>query len=186
MVSHNVSFGDTEYFNSALKNDLDRGQTGILMSVDKATQLGLDADYAETKDVGSSGVSISGLNSFSRALNGINIQKQPIFIEAGFSSIALLSLLNAYCKQENIDIQNVSGSVEADPISYLVSEGKLPVALDFTFEKLATTILWTKKNAPKLKTINVSGLVYAESGANSVQELAFVLAASNEYIKQLQ
>ncbi len=185
LVSQNMSYGDPEEFNSALKNDLDRGQTAILMSVDKATQLGLDADYAKTSDVGNSGVSISCLHSLSRALNGVNIQKYPTFIEAGFSSIALLSLLNAYCKKENIDIKNVSGSVEADPIAYLVSEGKLPVPLEFTFEQMAAAIIWAKKNAVNIKTVNVSSLVYVDSGANSVQELSFVLATANEYIKQM-
>lgn len=185
LVSQNVSYGDPEEFNSALKKDLNRGQTAILMSLDKATQLGLDADYAKTEDVGIGGVSISGLNSFSRALSGVNIQKNPIFIAAGFSSISLLSLLNAYCKKENINIKNVSGSVEADPIAYLVSEGKLPVSLDFTLEQMAAAIIWSKKNAANIKTVNVSGLVYADSGANSVQELSFVLATANEYIKQM-
>jgi len=185
LVSQNISYGDPAEFNRALKSDLDKGQTSINLFVDKATELGLDADYAKTKDVGKGGVSISGLNSFSRALDGINIQKYPLFIQCGFSSVPMLSILNAYCQQEKIDTTNISGSVEADPISHLASEGKLPVTLDFTFEKISAALDWTHKNAPYLKTITVSSLLYSNSGANAVQELSYILASANEYIRRM-
>lgn len=184
-VSQNINYGDPAEFNAALKNDLLRGQTAISLSLDKAAMLGLDADYAKTEDVGKGGVSISGLNSFSRALNGINIQKYPLFIQCGFSSVPMLSILNAYCQQEKIDITNIYGAVEADPISYLASEGKLPVSMDFTFEKMFAALSWTKTNAPNIKTINASSLLFSNSGANAVQELSYILASANEYIKQM-
>ncbi len=185
LVSQNISYGDPAEFNRALKSDLEKGQTSINLSVDKATELGLDADYAKTKDVGKGGVSISGLNSFSRALDEIDIQKYPLFIQCGFSSVPMLSILSAYCQQEKIDIANISGSVEADPISHLASEGKLPVTLDFTFEKMSAALSWTLQNASNLKTINVSSLLYSNSGANAVQELSYILASANEYIRRM-
>jgi len=185
LISQNISYGDPADFNSALKNDLEKGQTSINFSVDKAAELGLDADYAKTDDVGKNGVSISGLNSFSRALSGIDIQEYPLFIQCGFSSAPILSILNAYCKQEKIDISNIGGAVEADPISYLASEGKLPVTLDFAFEKMSIALSWTLKNAPNLKTINVSSLLFSNSGANAVQELSNILSSANEYIKRM-
>lgn len=185
LVSQNISYGDPAKFNTALKNDLKRGQTAISISLDKASMLGLDADYAKTEDVGRDGVSISGLNSFSRVLDGINIQKFPLFIQCGFSSVPMLSILNAYCKQENIDITNINGAVEADPISYLASEGKLPVSLDFAFEKMFAALNWTRINAPNIKTITASSLLYSNRGANAVQELSYILASANEYIKRM-
>ncbi|VAX27233.1 Methylmalonyl-CoA mutase small subunit, MutA [hydrothermal vent metagenome] len=185
LVSQNISYGDPAEFNTALKNDLSKGQTAIYMSLDKAAMLGLDADYAKTEDVGRNGVSISGLNSFSRAMDGINIQKYPLFIQCGFSSVPMLSILNAYCKQERIDIANINGAAEADPITFLASESKLPVSLNFTFEKMSAALSWTKSNAPDIKTINASGLLYNNSGANAVQELSYILASANEYIKKM-
>ena len=185
LISQNISYGDPAEFNAALKNDLERGQTAISLSLDKAAMLGLDADYAKTEDVGKGGVSISGLNSFSRALDGINIRKFPLFIRSGFSSVPMLSILNAYCKQEKIDIATVNGSVEADPISFLALEGKLPVNLDFVFEKMSAALRWTKSDAPNIKTINASSLLYGNSGANAVQELSYILASANEYIKRM-
>ncbi len=184
-VSQNISYGDPAEFNATLKNDLERGQTAISVSLDKASMLGLDADYAKTEDVGRDGVSISGLNSFSRVLDGINIQKFPLFIQCGFSSVPMLSILSAYCQQEKIDITNIAGAVEADPISFLTSEGKLPVTLDFTFDKMSAALNWTKTNAPNIKTITASSLLYSNSGANAVQELSYILAFANEYIKRM-
>ena len=185
LISQNISYGDPSDFNRALKKDLERGQTAISLSLDLASKLGLDADYAKTEDVGNGGVSISGLNSFSRALNGINIQNYPIFIDSGFSSVPMLSILSAYCKQENIDVSGINGSVDSDPISFLASFGKLPVSLDFAFDKMSTSLMWTLKNSPNLKTINVSSIIYNNSGSNAVQELSYLLASAKEYVSQM-
>ena len=40
LVSQNISYGDPSEFNRALKSDLEKGQTSINLSVDKAAVLG--------------------------------------------------------------------------------------------------------------------------------------------------
>ena len=185
LINQRIELADAKEFNSALKDALDRGQNSIYISLDKASKLGLDADYAKTEDVGNGGLSISGLSSFSRALKDIDIIKYPIFISSGFSSVPFISILAAYCKENNIDISKVSGSVEADPIGYWALEGELPVPLNSAISGLKTSLDWKLKNAPSMRTINVSSLPYINSGANAVQELAYILATSAEYIRKL-
>ncbi len=185
LINQRIELADAEEFNQALKSALKRGQNSVYISLDKASKLGLDADYAKTEDVGNGGLSISGLSSFSRALNGVDITEQPIFISTGFSSVPFISILSAYCKKNNIDISKLSGSVEADPIGYWASEGELPVPVSSAISGIKTSLDWKKKNAPLLKTCNVSSLPYINSGANAIQELAFVLATTAEYIRKL-
>ncbi len=185
LINQRIELSDADEFNAALKIALSRGQNSIYISLDKASKLGLDADYAKTKDVGNGGLSISGLSSFSRSLDGIDIVKYPIFISTGFSSVPFLSILSAYCKKNNIDISKLSGSVEADPIGYWAAEGELPVPVNSAITGIKTSLDWKLKNAPMLKTCNVSSLPYINSGANAVQELAFVLATTAEYLRML-
>ncbi|MCF6271187.1 MAG: acyl-CoA mutase large subunit family protein [Melioribacteraceae bacterium] len=185
IINQRIELADADEFNSALKDALERGQNSIYISLDKASTLGLDADYAKTEDVGNGGLSISGLSSFSRALKDVDITKHPISIGAGFSSIPFISILSAYCKKNNIDISKVSGSIEADPIGYWASEGELPIPLSSAISELKISLDWKIKNAPNFRTINVNSLPYINSGANAVQELAFVLATAAEYIRKL-
>jgi methylmalonyl-CoA mutase len=185
LINQKIELADADEFNAAIKDALNRGQNSIYISLDKASKLGLDTDYANTEDVGSGGLSISGLSSFSRALNGIDITKHPIFISTGFSSVPFISILSAYCKKKDIDLTKVSGSIEADPIGYWSTEGELPVPLSSVILNLKISLDWKLKYAPNFRTINVSSLPYINSGANAVQELAFALATSAEYIRKL-
>jgi methylmalonyl-CoA mutase len=155
------------------------------MALDRASKLGLDADYAKTEDVGNGGLSISGLSSFSRALKDIDITKYPLFISTGFSSVPFVSILSAYCKKNDIDISKITGSVEADPIGYWALEGELPVPVNSAITGLKSSMIWKQKNAPLMKTISVSTLPYSNNGANATQELAFAIATASEYIKSL-
>lgn len=185
LINQRIELADADEFNTALKDALNRGQNSIYIALDKASKLGLDADYAKTEDVGNGGLSISGLSSFSRALKDVDITKFPLFISTGFSSVPFISILSAYCIKNNIDISKVAGSVEADPIGYWASEGELPVPLNSAISGLKSSLLWKKKNAPLMKTISVSTLPYINSGANATQELAFAIATAAEYIRNL-
>ena len=184
-VAQQLPYPLAEDFNSALKNDLSRGQNGIALPLDTATKLGLDADYAKPEEVGDDGVSISGLTSFKRAFNEVDITKYPIHIDAGFSSLPLVAIVSAYLKEQNVDAKKVSGSITADPIAYLAKEGKLPVSFKFAYDELKSVTEWALENMPGVKTIGVSGLQYHNAGASAVQELAYTLAAGAEYMSEL-
>ena len=135
-VCQELPYGDAEEFNEALKNDLNRGQSSINIILDSATQLGLDADYANESQVGDCGLSISALNSFSKALDGIDLYKYPLHVQAGFSSNPVLMLLSAYAQKNNIDLKKINGSIEADPIGYLVTKSNMPTKVKFTFDMM--------------------------------------------------
>lgn len=184
-ICQDIPYPMAEDFNATLKNDLSRGQNSISLPLDEATKLGLDADYAEIGQVGKNGVSISALNSFRKSLNEIDITKYPLHINTGFSSLPMLSIFAAYLIDKNIDKSEVSGSITADPISYLIDKGNLPVSFDYLIKELKLVTEWSTKKTPNVKTIGVSGLGYHNAGANGIQELAYTLAAAVEYMNKL-
>jgi len=183
-ISQELPYGLAEDFNAALKIDLERGQTAINIKLDTATLKGLDADYAEETEVGN-GVSISGLKSLERALDGIDITKYPIHVDAGFSSFPFHSVLCAYAKKNDIDVSKFNGFVTSDPVAYLAVNGSLPITLDYAYNKMKVTTEHVAKYNSKLKTVGVNGLSYHNAGASATQELAIVMATASEYLTQL-
>lgn len=186
LICQELNYGDAQEFNNALKYDLERGQNTISIKLDLATMKGFDADYANTDDVGEGGLSISGMNSLSRALKGIEVEKYPIYVDAGFSALPFLIIFLSYLKKNNISPKSVKGGITADPFNYFTQFGELPVSIDFIFKKMKLTTEYVIKNNLNLRTIGVSGLQYHNAGASAVQELAFVVATLVEYVNQLQ
>jgi methylmalonyl-CoA mutase len=178
-----VVFADQ--FNDILIHDLQRGQTGIALGLDHASRIGLDSETASAHDVGNGGIAISTLADFSTALADINIKQFPLHIDTGYSAMETLMLLIAFTEQQGERIAAINGSIDADPLGFLVLHGKLPVSFDTVFDRMARVVYWTGVHAPQLKTIGVSGLPYHHAGADAVRELAYMLATAVEYIDRL-
>jgi len=184
-ICQDLPYPLAEEFNTALINDLSRGQNSISLKLDEASINGLDADETDVSQVGKNGTSISSLDDIEKSFENIDITKFPIHIDTGYTSLHFLPVINGYLKKKNIDANKITGSISADPISYLISNGKLPASIDYLFDQLKTSTDWSIQNIPNIKTIGVSGLSYHNSGANAVQELAYTLAAGVEYINAL-
>lgn len=184
-IAQEIPYGDAEEFNDALKYDLERGQTAINIVLDEATKLGLDADYAKPEQVGKGGLSFSAILSMKRAFKDIDLTKYPVYVNTGFASTPFMSLFAAYLKKENINIADINGSIDADPIGYLAENGELPVSLETAYDELKCVTEWASKNAPGIKTIHVNVSLYNNAGAGAVQELAYALSTAVEYISQL-
>lgn len=184
-ICQNIPYPDAEELNTALKNDLSKGQTAINISLDSATQLGIDSDYAEPEQVGDKGLAVSAIRSLSRAFDGIDIAQFPLYVDCGFSSLPFLMMFTAYARQNEIDLKKLKGSIEADPLGYLASNGLLPISKETVFDEMKTVVEWVSQNAPGIKTISVKGTPYHNAGASAVQELAFVMATAVEYVNQL-
>ncbi len=184
-ICQELPFGDAEEFNEALKYDLERGQTAINLKLDYASKLGLDADYAKVGEVGKNGVSISGIRSFSRALKGVNLRNYPLYIEAGASPLPILATLAGYLKQENVDIKEIKFSIDADPLSYLAENGKLPVSLESIYDEMAAAVKFCTSNCGDARVIGVNTSAYHNAGASAVQELAFAAASGIEYLDKM-
>ncbi len=184
-ICQELNYGLAEEFNETVRTDIARGQNSVSLLLDDATKLGLDADYANPEQVGNTGLSISAINSVSKALEGIDLTKIPVHINAGFSALPMTMIYFAFLKKLKINLKTINGSLTADPLAYLAEYGVIPVSIDFAFNKMKYVVEWVSKNSPQIKTIGISGLPYHNSGASAVHELAFVLSTATEYLSQL-
>ncbi|MCU0286296.1 MAG: acyl-CoA mutase large subunit family protein [Acidobacteria bacterium] len=174
-----------EEFNQALKHDLQKGQNAVYLVPDTATRMGLDANEAEMNHVGADGVSLSTLDDVAAALKDINLEKYPIYMEAGCNGLPMLAALAALLQRQNESLGKVKGSINTDPLGFLAANGYLPAPWQELCAKMAAVTGWAAANMPMLKAIGISGIPYHNAGANAVQELGFVLASAVEYIDRL-
>ncbi|MCP5062376.1 MAG: hypothetical protein GY936_07935 [Ignavibacteriae bacterium] len=184
-VNQEINIANPVEFNKALTEALNNGQNSINISLDTATKLGLDADYATTEQVGDSGLSISGIKSLGKVLNKIEINSFPIYLDTGFNSIPFLALLNSHLKENKLDSLSLQGAITSDPIHHLCDLGELPVDINFCFDMMKLAVDWSAENIPDLKVIGINTLPYASSGANSVQELAVAMSTLVYYLNEM-
>jgi methylmalonyl-CoA mutase len=185
-VSQEIGDATPEGFNQALTADLKRGQTVVNMRLDVATLLGEDADVAEAGIVGNGGVSISSLDDLGKALQGVDLQKTPIFVQAGASGIPIAAMVLALLEKQSRSKEGLSGCIGSDPLGVLARTGKLPRAMSGAYADMAHLTSWASANAPHLQTVLVSVHPYHDGGGSAVQELAFAIATGVEYLRELQ
>jgi len=185
-VSQELANATPESFNQALRADLERGQTAVNMRLDLATLEGKDADTAELDLVGKGGLSVSCLDDLTQALDGVDLERTPIFIQTGTLGLPLLAMVLAMLEKQSRTGAKLKGCIGNDPLGELAAKGRFPRSLSGIYEDMAQLTSWTATEAPKLRTVLVCGHPYHDGGGNAVQELAFALATGVEYLRELQ
>lgn len=172
-------------FNEALRQDLERGQTAVYMLLDQPTRAGRDSDQGIPGEVGKEGMPLSTLKDLETALNGIDLQKFPLYINAGCSGLLAAAFLAALLKKQGKDLSAVNGAIETGPFGELLRTGSLPAALEQLYDEMAVLTFWALRHAPGLQTLAVHGDLFNNAGGNAVQELAFAVAAGVEYLREM-
>jgi methylmalonyl-CoA mutase len=180
-----LPYPTAEDFNEALRQDLERGQNTVTISLDFASKNGLDPEFSKEGEVGLGGVSVNSLTDFCNALLDVDLKKYPIFIDAGFGGFHSILLFGAYLKKQNIDSKYIKGGFEIDPLGYAVTNGNFPVPVEKIFDCISMVTDWTNRNITGFRTLNASGLPYHNAGADAVSELAYTVSTAVEYINQL-
>jgi methylmalonyl-CoA mutase len=185
-VAQELPYATPAAFNEALRADLVRGQNAVNLVLDRPTLAGVDADQAEADDVGRGGLSISSVADLARALDGVDLESTPIYIQASTSALTFTALLAALVRHQGKSLAKMRGAIGMDPLGQLARDGRLPRDLDGIYDVMAQLTAWAKANAPRVRTITVQGSPYHNGGASTTQELAFALATAVEYLRAMQ
>lgn len=158
-------------FNRELQAALSQGQNSINLVFNRAGQSG--------------GVSIADLNDFSTALQGIDLVKYPLHIDAGLFGLEAFMMLHAHCSTHGIEISATKGSIGGDPIGDWAISGKLPIDLESAFNRQAFLTRAAALLTPRMKPVAISGLPFHQAGVDSAGELAICLAGTVAAIDRL-
>lgn len=185
-IAQEIPYGGAKFFNDALRNDLERGQNAVVLTVDKATRAGLDPDAAAAGEVAMCGLSVATIHDLERALDGIDLATTPVYIEGGSAGLELLALFAAYLRQHRKSLAHVRGALDHDPLGELVGDGALPLPLAAAFAQMALATRWAAKHMPAFRTIGIRAHAYHDAGGHAVHELAFAIATAIEYLRRLE
>jgi methylmalonyl-CoA mutase len=174
---------DATAFNAALLSDLKCGQNAVSLPLQPAVRLGLDPAKAGLPT--ERGLALTSVNDVDRALRGVDLSAVPVFAHAGVAAGAVTALLTAWLKVQGRPATDLHGAILADPIGELVNAGTLPVSLEKAYDEMAQLELKVRTDGLALRTVGVNAALWAEAGANAVQELAFGLASGVEYLRAL-
>lgn len=175
-------------FNEEARHDIERGQTGLTVVLDRATRCGLDPAAASDQLVGVGGVSVATLGDVSACFRNIDLNKVTVLCYAGASALPILAMLVAALREQDAGSDQIFGAgacVGADPLGALAEHGQLPVSLATAYDGMAQTTAWGARMAPRLQTVFVQGHPYHDAGASSTEEVAFALATAAEYLRQM-
>lgn len=121
---------------------------------------------------------------FETLLKDISIADIELNITDATAAHPFVDFLKAKIEKENIDKNEVNGSVNFDPMFHLTTNGNFCKAQSEVFDT-AKELIEKAKNLPNFRVIGVNGEMFTNAGATIVQELAFTLAMGNQYLNLL-
>lgn len=148
----------------------------------QANMLAKDAIARGATEIGLVAAEIDTVEDLSSLLEGIDPSETPIHFGASTSYPGLAKNLAAYAKSNNLNVENIKGSFDFDPISYLLLNGDFWQSEAQDLGQIATMIRLCKEQLSAMKLLNVNAHYFNSAGATLVQELAFGLALGNEYL----
>jgi len=169
--------------NELLHHEQEKGSTIYHIKLDSASRK--CQDVREVDNPGDEGVSLTTLDDMHTLLNGLQLDKYPLYLYAGESALPMLSLFAGALKASGQDLGKVRGIVGADPLGELAANGQNSKGIANLYEEMAKCAKWAVQEAAGLKTVFVRSDVYSRGGANDVQESAYTLAAAVAYLRAM-
>jgi len=185
-VSQELPYGTPREFNRVAHLDVARGQTELNIQLDFATCSGKDPDYSQPSQVGLCGLSLSQLKDVSEALRGIDLKQVSTYWRTGASALPLAALFLAHTQKTGLELQNLKGCFESDPLGAAVLFGKIDISLHRAFDDMAKLTTYCADMAPSMQTIGIQGHPYHNAGASAVEELACVVATALQYVREME
>jgi len=168
--------------------DLEGGTASLVVRFDQAFRRGVGPGGAGFDQYGAvDGVAIHSAADLARALDGVLLEIAPIVLQPGASFVVAAAWHRELVVNSGVDANLVSGSLGADPIGTLASEGVLPQGLDRALAELGMlAAARTPDPDVRLTTAMVDAGPYVEAGATPCQQLAAVLSTTVAYLRAME
>jgi methylmalonyl-CoA mutase len=127
--------------------------------------------------IGDKGVKVETAEDVKTLFAGVDLTKVSVQLDCGASSLKVLELMAA----AGIDLKALKGCVGGDIFGTLLADGMLTASVADLYDAMAKGV----KLASGARTVYVNGNVYANGGANAVQEIAYCMATAVAYINAL-
>ena len=166
-------------------NDWIIRQDFMCQDVIRANSAATDALNKGVNAIGLCAKDITTHKQISQLLHNIDLTKTAVHFMSSRSYPLTMELFIYEIQDQELDGKKASGSLNFDPISYLLLHGDFYVSWNNNIEEAEYLIKTAQKKVPQFRIITVNGQYFRNSGSTIVQELAFSLASANEWLAAL-
>lgn len=124
-------------------------------------------------------------DEFAKLLNGIHFGCIHFSLSAYAQTAVLFDYLIEEANKRGYDAAQMNGCIHFDPLGILTTLGNYMASDKEDLVKVKTLLEKAKQQLPLYRVLGVSGYLFQESGATTVQELGYSLAMANEYLSKL-
>lgn len=177
-----AGFGTASETNNRFKYLLEKGQTGLSVAFDLATQIGYDSDDPMAAgEVGRTGVAIDSLADMETLFDGIPLDKVSTSMTINSTAIILLAMYVAVGRKQGVSDERLSGTIQNDILKEFIARGTYIFPPEPSMRIITDIFAWAKDHLPRYNTISISGYHIREAGSTAAQEVAFTLSNAIAY-----
>jgi methylmalonyl-CoA mutase N-terminal domain/subunit len=180
-----AGFGTARETNERFRHLLDAGQTGLSVAFDLPTQMGLDSDSPRSLgEVGRAGVAIDTVEDMHLLLADLPLETVSTSMTINATAATLLAMYIVVAEERGISRTALSGTIQNDILKEYIARGTYIYPPEPSLRLISETFRFCAQEVPNWNPISISGYHIREAGATAVQELAFTLANTIEYVKR--
>ncbi len=131
------------------------------------------------------GIPLHCKEDMDKLLDGIDIDNVRVNFDPGVAGAEIFAIFLASAESLGFSLDNLRGSLYCDPLRELAVQGELKGRIEQVYDRFGSLVGYTNSTVPDYKCICVDSAEFHESGASSVQELAFALAKGVDYLVNL-
>jgi len=178
-----AGFGTAAETNRRFKYLLEKGQTGLSVAFDLATQIGYDSDHPMAKgEVGRTGVAIDSLHDMEILFDGIPLDRVSTSMTINSTAVILLAMYVAVSRKQGVPSEKLMGTVQNDILKEFIARGTYILPPKPSMKIITDIFAYANEHLPKYNTISISGYHIREAGATAAQEVAFTLSNAVAYV----
>jgi methylmalonyl-CoA mutase N-terminal domain/subunit len=178
-----AGFGTAAETNRRFKYLLERGQTGLSVAFDLATQIGYDSDHPLAKgEVGRTGVAIDSLQDMEVLFDGIPLDSVSTSMTINSTAVILLAMYIVVGKKQGVPSEKLMGTVQNDILKEFIARGTYILPPKPSMKIVTDIFAYASEHLPKYNAISISGYHIREAGATAAQEVAFTLSNAIAYV----
>lgn len=181
-----AGFGQAEETNKRFQYLIEQGQTGLSVDFDMPTLMGYDSDHAMSLgEVGREGVAIDVLPDMEALFDDINLEEISVSLTINPSAWILLAMYVAVAEERGYDLNKLSGTIQSDILKEYVAQKEWIFPVRPSMRIVRDCIVYGAENMKRYNPVNISGYHISEAGANAVQEVAFTMAITRAYVRDV-
>jgi methylmalonyl-CoA mutase N-terminal domain/subunit len=179
-----AGFGTARETNGRFKYLIAQGQTGLSIDFDMPTLMGYDSSHTMSQgEVGREGVAIDTLADMEELFEDIDLTKISVSMTINPSAWILYAMYIALAQKRGYDLNDLSGTIQNDILKEYIAQKEWIYPVRPSVRLVRDCIQYGSENMKRYNAINISGYHISEAGSTAVQEVAYTMATTMEYVQ---